>query len=151
MSVRELARECANPREFLEKADEIFRLTNHEEAWRLLAMFLVNERRHAQRSNIKSIVKNCTRKGGWGALREAGDKTLSRMMDTWMVGDKTLGDCYRSDLLSAAEKEDAEAAGHEVNARFYRSLAKIRGSETKPLRAICPEAKIKEILAKATN
>jgi hypothetical protein len=159
VNIRQLARQAnrdnADPVEavkaFLAAATPAFRAKHSDAAWGLLAGYVVAEERHVERSNIKMAAARCERgEGAWDAIRAIGHETQARLavLDSWRVGDKLLGDCTKADLLAAAAQEEAEAAGHEVNARFYRRLASVRGVASKPLRAVIQDAAVRAILAK---
>lgn len=69
------------------------------------------------------------------------------LYDTWMLGDKPLGDATRLDLLGWADREEAVERGSARNKVFYRALAaKLHDDET-PLRKGVPEAAADETRA----
>jgi len=64
-------------------------------------------------------------------VRSVGNAKLS-VMDRWMVGGKSIGDCTRAELSTAANSHEMSAQAHSRRAKFYRDLARRVGN--KPVR-----------------
>lgn len=80
---------------------------------------LLAQRRHAERMRLKlAAPRGITKRD-----RERAKAALMELYTHWMVGTVALGNADKPLLLSAAQREEALAAGHVKNAEFYRQLA----------------------------
>lgn len=81
------------------------------------------------------------------ALRFAKAKAFSRIverLDSQIVGDKPLGDCFRGDLLRAAVESETKAGQLTADAALFRQLAALIGA--KSVRAFVDRGKVIALL-----
>lgn len=89
---------------------------------------VVNVARHGGRSQAKAAANRWA--GDAESVIRPGNVIAVAILETWLVGDRRLGDCDAAYLALHADRERTLASGHARNAAFYDRLrAALKGSQ----------------------
>lgn len=91
---------------------------------RIAARALVYDVRSERRSTVKMVPSSDQPVRDGNVILSAGERLRETFLKSWVVGNKSLGECTGAELREEAERERLAAKGHEQNATFYLALSK---------------------------
>lgn len=122
---KQIAMEVSDPREAVDILDAFVARDKvlSAIARRFGCLYYIHNARHEARASTKGGGTTLPSYSVDDALRVAGDYTAG-YLDRYKVGDKSLGDCVRSELAHAMEQLRAKQAGMAFEQSFLDAISK---------------------------